>query len=199
MTSDEQTIAVYDAKVADYTKTFAHKGIDPAQKRFMDALPARGSVLDFGCGPGRHAKIFSEHGFNVTANDASAAMVENARSLGGFKVEQAVFHDLKAENAFDGIWANFSLLHAPRSEFPAHIKAISKALKPNGIFHLGMKLGNGEQRDHLGRRYSYFTAEEFRTFLSAAGITILNETFGEDKGLAGTIDPWIELLSRKTD
>ena len=198
MAQDRETIAVYDAKADDYTKAFSHKGIGSAMQSFMDAMPAEGKVLDLGCGPGRHAKILSEHGFNVCATDASAAMVENARSLGGFKVEQSTFNDLSADNVYDGIWANFSLLHAPREDFPTYVASIAKALKPTGVFHLGMKLGSGEERDGLGRRYSYFTAEEFRAFLTAEGFTILNETLGEGKGLAGTVDPWIEILSRRT-
>jgi hypothetical protein len=46
--------------------------------------------------------------------------------------------------AFDGIWASFSLLHTPKAEHSRHIGAMARALRPGGYLYLGMKLGEGE-------------------------------------------------------
>ncbi len=42
-------------------------------------LPSGGRVLDFGCGPGAMALVFAEMGYQVTALDGSARMIEVAR------------------------------------------------------------------------------------------------------------------------
>jgi tellurite methyltransferase len=47
----------------------------PAVAALMPVLKARGTrnVLDLGCGVGRHALLFAEHGFAVEAIDGAAA------------------------------------------------------------------------------------------------------------------------------
>lgn len=197
MTSDKQTIAVYDLKVDEYYNAFARAETDPALPRFVSKLPNGARVLDLGCGPGTHAAAMHAFGCQVTATDASAGMVQLARSHAGLDVRQAEFSDLSDIDIFDGIWANFSLLHAARSAFPHHLKQIGTALKPEGILHIGMKTGEGERRDHLGRNYTFYKADELREQLSAAGFEILEETVGESAGLAGTVDPWIEILAQR--
>src|SRR5260370_28396429 len=44
------------------------------------ALPARGRVIDLGCGPGHHSSLLAERGFEVTGLDYSPAMLERART-----------------------------------------------------------------------------------------------------------------------
>ena len=196
MATDEETIAVYDAKVKDYAEAFAAAEADASLQRFSDHLPANAKVLDWGCGPGTHAAVLKAKGFDVTATDASSAMVNVARSHEGVTVVQAEFADLQDENTYDGIWANFSLLHEPRSNMPANLRRIAVALKPDGVLHIGMKSGTGEARDHLGRFYTFYTSEELRGLLAEAGFEVFNEVTGEGAGLAGTVDPWMELLAR---
>lgn len=132
----------------------------------------------------------------VTATDASAGMVELAQNRTGIDVRQAEFGDLNESNIYDGIWANFSLLHAPRPAFPIHLEQIKTALKPKEIFHIGMKTGEGERRDQLGRNYTYYSVEKLRARLKVAGFYTLQETTGKSAGLAGTTDPWIEILAQ---
>ena len=151
MATDEETIAVYDAKVKDYAEAFAAAEADAslqrfsasALQRFSDHLPANAKVLDLGCGPGTHAAVLQAMGFDVTATDASSAMVDVARSHEGVTVLQAEFADLQDEDTYDGIWANFSLLHEPRSNMPANLRRIAVALKPGGVLHIGMKSAQG--------------------------------------------------------
>jgi SAM-dependent methyltransferase len=196
-TQDETTIAVYDAKADDYAQAFSDAAGSKALRRFMDQLPAGASVLDLGCGPGAHAAALHANGFQVTAMDASAAMVEKARAHKGVTVRQAGFADLNEQAAYDGVWANFSLLHSARADFPGHLLRIATALKPGGIFHIGMKTGEGEHRDALGRFYTYYSLDELRSHLTAVGFEVIDQVEGEGKGLAGTVDPWVEMLARR--
>jgi hypothetical protein len=49
----------------------------------------------------------------------------------------------------------------------------------------------------LGRHYTYYAHEELVGYVKNAGFEIISETTGEEKGLAGDIDTWLALLSRK--
>ena len=52
----------------------------PAVASLVPVLKARGTrhVLDLGCGVGRHALLFAEHGFDVEAIDGAAAGLDFA-------------------------------------------------------------------------------------------------------------------------
>ena len=196
MATDKETIAVYDEKVNDYSAAFAASEADASLQRFAAELPDNAKVLDWGCGPGSHAAAMQAQGFEVTATDASTAMVNQARTHAGVNVLQAEFADLQDRDTYDGIWANFSLLHEPRGKMPENLGRIAQALKPGGVLHIGMKSGTGEARDHLGRFYTFYTPEELRGLLADAGFEVFNEVTGEGAGLAGTVDPWVEMLAR---
>ena len=56
------------------------------------------------------------------------------------KAVKADFNELSDINLYDGVWANFSLLHAPRSEMLPNLIRIHRALKKKGYLHLGLKI-----------------------------------------------------------
>lgn len=187
--SDDQTIAVYQSRAAGY----ADLEISPTQVRalqyFTDALPEHGHVLDLGCGPGLHARAIMDAGHTVDAIDATQAFVDEAKTK-GVPARLATFDDITAHNAYDGIWASFSLLHAPREDVPRYLAALAHAVKPGGAFFLGMKTGTGEDRDSIGRHYCYFTVAELQHMLADLGLTITHSEDGEEAGFAGTVDPF---------
>ncbi len=193
---DKRTIDVYDQRSADYVDAFAKPEPTSALIDFIDKMPKGGRVLDFGCGPGTHAGVMAAHGLVVKAVDASASMIKLAASQPGVSAIQADFNALNDHQIYDGIWANFSLLHAPHSAFPEHLNQIARALKPQGLLHLGLKTGKGERRDHIGRLYTFYEREELERHLDRAGFDVLNTRTGKSAGLAGTVDPWIELLAK---
>lgn len=189
--TDKQTLDVYAARADDYAKLVAKDGTPRALPPFTDALPPGGTVLDWGCGAGSAAAAMRDLGFTVTATDASpefAALVERTY---GIKVRVETFDDLDAENAFDGIWASFSLLHAPKAKMARHLASAYRALKPGGQFYLGMKLGDGEARDTIGRFYAYYTEAELEGLLADAGFTITHRRHGEEPGLDGQMWPFL--------
>lgn len=195
--NDALTISVYDQKADEYAASFDNDKPGSELKRFMDHLPKGANVLDLGCGTGNASAHMVDEGLKVLGTDASEKMLEHARQKSNATFKQALFDDLTEVAAFDGIWANFSLLHAPRKDMPRYLKAIHTALKSNGIFHIGMKTGKGEVRDGIDRMYTFYTEAELSHLLTETGFEQLHAKTGAGKGLAGTIDPWVVILSRK--
>jgi trans-aconitate methyltransferase len=163
----------------------------------MSQLPKGGRVLDLGCGPGRSAAAMRDAGFSVDAWDASPQMATIGAEKFDLAIEIRDFDSLTAESEYDGIFANFSLLHAPKSDMPRHLHRIAKALKPGGLFHIGLKIGDGEARDKLGRFYAYYQDAELTALLEEAGLSVETRNFGADEGLDGTLAPWMILTARK--
>ena len=195
--TDKETLNVYAAKAQDYAKRFSSAKPDLHLAAFMLAVPNGGRVLDLGCGTGRSTAFMIEAGLKADALDASAEMAEIAGSEYGVQVRVAGFETLEAEGVYDGIYANFSLLHAPKAEMPEHLARISKALVPGGFFHIGLKTGTGEKRDAMGRFYAYYTDAEITGLLEDAGFVVIERSFGADAGLDGPVAPWIILLAGK--
>ncbi|MFY1707587.1 class I SAM-dependent methyltransferase [Tritonibacter scottomollicae] len=192
--SDEETMAVYAQAAEDYGKGFARAKDtfhEPDYAAFVAGLPEGGTVLDLGCGPGHWAARFRDDGYRVTAVDASPEMAAYAKETFGIEVRIAEFEDIEVDAKFDGIWAFFSLLHAPRNDFPGHLLRLHRALVPGGQLSLGMKLGEGEGRDTLGRFYSYYSEEELTGLLGTAGYTVLSTRRGNGKGLAGAAETFV--------
>ncbi len=197
--ADEETLAVYADYAADYAKRFAQDKPDVHLRKFMSALPTEARVLDLGCGTGRTTAFMVRAGLEAEGWDASPEMAQLGKDRLGLEIEVKAFDALVATEVYDGIYANFSLLHAPKADMPKHLDRIAQALKPGGTFHIGMKTGQGEKRDHLGRFYAFYEDAELTGLLADAGLTVVSRETGAEVGLAGTKDPWIIMSAEKDD
>lgn len=197
--SDEETLRVYAARAGDYAQLVARTKPDLDLMAFLDMVPPGGRILDLGCGPGNSAAMMQARGYVVEASDASPEMVALARDEFGIKARCESFAALEAVARFDGIWANFSLLHAEKAEFPGHLQRIKTALKPGGHFHIGMKLGNGEDRDSLGRFYAYYSEDELIQHLEALNLAPIRIRRGQEAGLSGEVAPFVVILTRRAE
>ncbi len=193
MNSDKETLSVYDARADDYAELGVGAGQKTMLSSFIAKMPANARVLDLGCGPGHAAAAMQNAGLQADAFDASPEMVKIAGQNNGVNAQLKTFDELETENTYNGIWASFSLLHAPKSSFPAHLNAIRRALIPDGLLTLGMKLGQGEERDKIGRFYAYYSQPELENHLTDAGFTLANFNLGESVGLAGDSAPFIAI------
>ena len=191
MSADKQTVDLYSEKAADYAARFKSGAPRPRLEAFIDALPEGGSALDLGCGTGSAGARMRDRGLTVTAIDASPGMARLARERFGLEVTVGTFDDITGTDLYDGVWASFSLLHAERADMPRHLAAIHLALKPGGRFVIGLKTGTGTHRDALGRRYTYYTEDELKGLLTAAGFTPGETETGSGKGFDGAVAPWI--------
>lgn len=195
--ADEETIRIYDDKAGDYAKRFVTDAPSGSLSKFMSLLPAGANVLDWGCGPAASSFHLKAAGYNPDPVDASPEMVAIANDRFGLSARVGTFDDPVPEGRYQGVWANFSLLHAPRHDLPSHLTKLNKALLGEGVFHIGMKRGKGESRDRFGRFYTYYETTELAGLLEDAGFEITHQTEGEEAGMAGSVDPFVLILSRK--
>ena len=195
--TDKQTLNVYDYNVESYRRLIDKLPELESITQFTNRLSPGALILDLGCGVGNSAAQMRDQGFSLVCVDGSPKMVKAANDTFSLNATRAFFSDLDAISHYDGIWANFSLLHAPKADFPKHLKAIHTALKPGGLFFISVKTGEGEKRDKLGRFYAYYREEELETMLLKGGFTLEQKRRGALRGMTGDLEDWISILNWK--
>ena len=191
MTCDIKTLQVYETQSSKYLENVTKEHPSKTLKYFAANIPKESNVLDYGCGPGLAAEYLANLGHSVTAFDASQNMLELVPKHERIKSYQATFDAFSENGIFDGIWASFSLLHAKRRDFPHLLTSIKRALKPYGVFSIGLKLGAGEKRDKLGRRYTFVSQNELDQLLKSSGFNVFDHILGKDIGLDGVMSEWV--------
>ena len=190
---DTETIKYYDKSAESYLDKVCNTYPDSDLLSFINSIKSGGTVLDLGCGPGNSSAMMQSAGLNVHASDCSQKMVDIAKNKFNVDAIKAEFKELSEIDLYDGVWANFSLLHAPRSEMLSNLKKINRSLKKKGYLHVGLKIGNGEKRDTLGRQYTYYQPKELKSLLISAGFTINTIRLDMDGAISmtGMIEPFM--------
>lgn len=155
------------------------------------------TLLDFGCGPGRDLRALAELGHVAIGLDGAPRFVEMARNHSGCEVWLQDFLALDLpERHFDGVFANASLFHVPRSELPRVLRALHAALKPGGILFSSIPHG-ADQEGWSNERYGVFHApESWRAFGSAAGFVEV-ERYYRPSGAPPGEQPWLASVWRR--
>jgi len=120
-----------------------------------------------------------------------------ARAHSNCEVWQQNFLELKlpAEH-FDGIFANASLFHVPRTRLDDVLKQLYSALKPGGILFSSNPRGN-DQEGWNGDRYGcYHSLEGWTAFTTKAGFKAI-EHYYRPTGLPRAEQPWLASLWAK--
>lgn len=142
-------------------------------------LPGGASILDLGCGSGVPiAQALMGDGFVVSGVDASPALVGAFRSrfpnahVACESVERSRFFD----KAFDGILAIGLLFLLPAEAQCDLIRRVALALNPRGRFLFTSPVQSCGWPDLMtGRPSLSLGADEYRSVLSAAGLTLAAE------------------------
>lgn len=165
----DQLAKDYDAETADFWERFP--------RDFITAFAAEvrtGSVLDVGSGPGRDGLLLKEKGLEVTCVDASESMIELSTARGLTSVQSDFMQLPFTDASFDGVWSYTALLHVWKTEIEVALDEISRVLKPEGIFGLGLIEGKGEfykGKSGVGqpRLFSYYSEIEVLALLHQHG------------------------------
>ena len=194
--STDPTASFYTDNAAIYA---ARERRLPRQRMdaFLAALPARATILELGCGSGQDAAYMLSRGFDVTPTDGSAELAREAEKRLGRPVRVMRFEALDATEIFDGIWAEASLLHVPRSALPDIFDRILRAVKTGGIFHASFKAGEADGHDKFGRYYNYPSAVWLEAMLSARGWKNITMTEADGGGFDGKPTRWLYVAAHK--
>jgi SAM-dependent methyltransferase len=145
-----------------------------ARADFMECLQAAGSrtLIEIGSGPGHDALFFQEQGLEVLATDLTPEHVAACRQK-GLRAMVLDVCDLQLEGeTFDAAFSLNTLLHLPKDEFPVALENILGALKPGGLFYLGVYGGRDSEGifedDHYEpkRFFSFYSDEGLKTGLA---------------------------------
>ena len=197
MSADQETVDTYNKHISDYKELMSKEAKDTNLDLFMKMIVSKGKVLDLGCGTGSASLALLKRGFAPFPLDASQEMVKAVESLLKIKARKISFDEIDEYNFYDAIWANFSLLHAPKRQFRDILEKLFFALKKEGFLFLSLKRGEGESRDRLGRFYSYYERKEVEKFLEKANFQTIKFTEGTSVGLAGDNESWMGFFCEK--
>lgn len=150
------TLNYYDENAVEFVCQTLSIDMHDLYELFINQLPQRDTqcILDVGCGSGRDANYFAKQGYEVTAIDASAELIQWARQhhmssrITWVHLDFSSIEKQAWENKFTGIWACASLLHVPFLELPCIIESLLETLTDDGVMYLSFKYGEGERIDN---------------------------------------------------
>ncbi len=155
------------------------------------------TLLDFGCGPGRDLKAFSELGHIAIGLEGAARFADMARSYSGCEVWRQDFLKLDLpDEHFDGVFANATLFHIPSQELPRVLLELHACLKPGGVLFSSIPHGHNEEGWSDGRYGVYHEPESWRRYVSAAGFVELAHYY-RPAGLPRDRQPWLASVWRR--
>jgi SAM-dependent methyltransferase len=154
-------------------------------------------ILDFGCGPGRDLKVFSDLGYEAIGLEGAERFVEFAKQYSGCEVWHQDFLRLQLPvEYFDGVFANAALFHVPSQELPRVLKELWTTLKPSGVLFSSNPRGNNEEGWSDARYGVYYNLERWRDLVTAAGFVEITHYY-RPPGLPRSQQPWLASLWRK--
>lgn len=193
----DKTINYYDINAKEFVEGTLNVDFKATQDKFINKLPAKGYILDFGCGSGRDTKYFLARGFNVDAIDGSIELCKIASEYTNIKVRHMYFNELSIVNKYDGIWACSSILHLSLDDLVDVFKRMSKALKDEGIIYTSFKYGDfsGERN---GRYFTDMTEDSFAKLIAnVENLKVEEQWITADVRPQRGNEKWLNLILRK--
>jgi SAM-dependent methyltransferase len=208
------TNSLFDTSAGDFAGTTDAQIARHQYKRgelFVQAIKEfvriGGDVLDYGCGPGRIARLIALEGYNVHGVDPSFGMLTEARSqdLNGLRLR----FDRLIDNgetlpvaSYDAIVCSSTIEYV--RDATALLRRFHRALRPNGLLVISYANRRSLWRKyselrlptapHLQLQHNIWTFGEFAKVMAGAGFTIISKpVFAE----AAPFDkrPWLRGLS----
>ena len=195
------TLAHYDRRAGNFWEGTRNHDVSQNMGALLKAIEGTPpyTILDFGCGPGRDLKAFTELGHVAIGLEGSARFAAMAREYSGCEVLEQDFLklDLTAERLrFDGVFANAALFHVPSADLPRVLKELHACLKPGGVLFSSNPRGANEEGWNKGRYGVYHDLEAWRRYLTAAGFSELDHYY-RPEGLPREQQAWLASVWRR--
>ena len=154
----------------------------------------------------RRLPACAEHsGDPLIRNPVPEEICHAASEYTGIDVKCMDFFDIKAVEAYDGIWACASVLHVEKSRIPKLLEVLYRALKKGGVLYLSFKYGDHDGfRD--GRHFTDLNENGFSELLDSLyceSVTrdefeIVDEWKSEDVRRGKNVE-WLNVILRKSN
>lgn len=155
------------------------------------------TLLDFGCGPGRDLKTFTELGHIAVGLEGAPHFCTMARACSGCEVWQQDFLKLELpDHYFDGVFANAALFHVPSQELPRVLLELHATLKPGGVLFSSNPHGHNEEGWNGGRYGAFHDPDTWRGYVSAAGFVEVDHYYRPAEQPRAK-QPWLATLWRR--
>ncbi len=195
------TLGHYETRARDYWEgTRDHdvqQNIDALFAHLDRAAPC--NILDFGCGPGRDLITLVARGHHAIGLDGSAAFARMAHAHSGCEVWHQDFLNLDLPpNHFDGLFANASLQHIPKTELPRVLRDLHRTLKPRGVLFASIPHGNDEEGGNDARYSCFHSPTSWQAHLLSAGF-VECMSYYRPAGLPRSEQRWLAGVWRRVE
>lgn len=195
----DDTLQYYNQNAKQFIQGTLSVDFKQTQDAFLEKLPVKAHILDFGCGSGRDTKYFLEKGYHVDATDGSEEICKIASEITGINVKQMLFEELSEIDKYDGIWACSSILHLPKNALTDVLCRMLMALKNSGIIYTSFKYGEFEG-ERGGRHFTDFTIDEFENYIKNIPKLLVEEWWITSDVRPGREEErWLNLILRRQD
>jgi len=193
-----ETIGHYESDPEGFWLGTKDHDVSQNYQALLNAISTDGpfTILDLGCGPGRDLSFFKSLGHAPVGLDGCESFCRMAREETGCEVLMQNFIDLKLKaNYFDGIFANASLFHVPKSQLPQVIEKLQLSLKREGVLFSSNPRGTGDGMS--GSRYgNYMELGEYQEIVEKLGFTLIHHYYRPDE-IPVDQRPWLACIFRK--
>lgn len=193
------SIEYYNKNAAEFHADTASVNMAALYYEFIPLLPASAHIVDAGCGSGRDALAFLQAGFQVTAFDASPALVAIAQQrIGSDNAHLSTFLEFTATEPVDAIWACASLLHVPFVELEHTFVHLAEQLKNNGVFYCSFKYGANES-ERGGRSFTNLNEARLQQVIQHSPLAIQKAWITNDVRPGREHEQWLNAVLVKSE
>lgn len=133
----DRTLDFYASHAGELAARYESADMRESRQRFARLFAAGARLLELGCGSGRDAAALLASGYDVTAIDASQAMLAQAVRLHPELAGRVLRHALPAplpfaDGSFQGAYAIACLMHLREPAVDAVLREVARVLQPAG-------------------------------------------------------------------
>ncbi len=202
---DRSTIDFYNENADKLAELYEIADMSEIHALLVRFLSAKARILEIGCGSGRDAAFLVAKGYDVTAVEASAQMMEVAQHLypelaGRITLASVPLRDSDRlfSRQFSAVVCIGTIIHVPDQYLFEFASQIRDLVVPDGILFLSGSIRNlpsQENRDEHGRLIIERVPEEIQLLFERLGFQLLTRVHNDDA--LGRPAKWFSLVMQK--
>jgi SAM-dependent methyltransferase len=145
------------------------------------------TILDVGCGFGRHSPYFRAREVGYVGMDTSGVSLKKAREYypEATFVHSSLTNIAFQEETFDGFWSVMSLHHHPKKFFQSALQSLHATIKGGGVGYIILPYGEydgqltSSMHRHLQNHVSAYLPDELVHEVTRASFTVIEASVEE--------------------